>query len=174
MIVISGYSQKDSNLVFLNVIKADTLNKQELGGFYNHFPQSFERFYEYYGDSGSPLYYLGRSHVQIYRKCSSVVDSITYITNLINIGIEGRWDADAVSWMQKLIKDEFIARNDLFCSELIKYKEEEIVSFFMFYMDKVRFKKSDFPKELNVLQVDHLDLYNYALSAKQRLLTIYK
>lgn len=169
-----GYSQEDTNLVFLGGINPDQLCEQDLREFFNHFPKSFLPFYMYYGDSDKPLYYTGRAHVQVYRKCSRVIDSTAYVSSLISLGIDGRWDADAVSWMQKLIKDEFSDRNKLFCSILEGYKSEEVVSFLIFYMDKLHFKDDDFPEELNALKDSYPSLYNCSVLAKERLLNIYK
>ena len=165
-----GYCQEDSNLVFLSSFKPDSLFEEDFREFYNHFPKSFHDFYQYYGDSDKPLYYAGRKHVQVYRKCSQIIDSTDYVSSLINIGIGGRWDADAVSWMQKLLKDEFAERNKLFCSILIEHDSSEIVSFFKFYMDKLHFKDDDFPAELKLLKQSYPKLYYYSVLAKESLL----
>ena len=169
-----GYSQEDSNLVFLSYSNINKQCEEDLRQFYNHFPKSFSQFYDYYGDSDKPLYYTGGAHVQIYRMCSGAIDSMAYVSSLISIGMGGRWDADAVSWMQKLIKDEFTERNRLFCSILEGYKNEEVVSFFIFYMDKLHFKDDDFPVELKALKDTYPSLYYCSILAKERLLIIYK
>lgn len=169
-----GYSQEDSNLVFLRGINSDQLCEQDLREFFNHFPKSFRQFYDYYGDSDKPLYYTGGAHVQVYRKCSRFIDSTAYVSSLISLGIGGRWDADAVSWMQKLIKDEFSERIKLFCSIMEGYKSEEVVSFFIFYMDKLHFKEDDFPVELKALKDTYPRLYYCSILSKERLLIIYK
>lgn len=105
--------------------------------FYNNFPSSFNEFDELYGfddNSGEkmPLYDVYEENITKFFNCESPPDSLK-LKKAINIGVGGRWDADAVSLFKRktfiLIK-----RNPETTLKILNSLTDEESSSFWYYL----------------------------------------
>lgn len=130
---------QDSAIYLRHYYKQFTKTKDSLSEnlFFKMLPDNFKNFNQLYGFSeekgGMPLY--GEPHTIEYDDIrKSVLDS-TYYLKLINIGIDGKWDADNISMLQDVIHNNFVRKPVLF-SQLLKNKNKlEIASFWIFFFD---------------------------------------
>lgn len=145
--------------------------------FFNRFPVNFElflRFYSYQKDTSLTMYYQAFEHFKILNECKFCVADSQYISKFINLGVNGRWDADAVSLLQNMIINNFVLNQELSCQALTKLDDEEITNFFVFYMDKFRFNLVELPTRLASLESKYPKLHDCALDALNRLKIRYK
>ena len=76
--------------------------------FFNQFPSTWGMFYDLYRYSTRPgfdetMYRAARLHVDALEKLNTI-DRKEYYSKLINIGIGGRWIADAPNYLKMLLK----------------------------------------------------------------------
>lgn len=129
--------------------------KTTLTKFFNEFPNSFDSYYSIYywnekKNVQAPLYDVSEQHLNLLLKYGDV-NNILLIDKLCKLSINGRWEADAINFLQNELRNTI--KHDLFSfsQTLNKYNEKQIVSLWKFYFDgPVPLKR--IPKELNELK----------------------
>ena len=107
--------------------------------FFTLFPSNFVSFNSIYGysdKSGSmPLYSLYEKHISLFCKLNASQPPKEYFNKLIKLGINGRWDADAVNALQDCILSHVNENSTLTITLLKQFKDIEIRSFWRFLFD---------------------------------------
>jgi|GEM_PF-895032 len=102
------------------------------------FPHSFSLFNSIYGydDETGPrlLYYEAEYHTDLFFKLESI-NQYAFIKKVIDISINGHWEADAISYFQMGLQESLLEKPDTYYSILSSYTEAEIASFWHFFFD---------------------------------------
>ncbi|MEP7147793.1 MAG: hypothetical protein ABI857_02825 [Acidobacteriota bacterium] len=117
---------------------SELLSRDDCRGFYEAFPKTFKEFDELYGyedgNGGGKLYPKYEEQIPYFFNCSEV-SSTERIRKIISIGINGKWDADAVGLFQdlalKAVKTNTVAARQM----LDALPEKEASSFWYFLFD---------------------------------------
>ena len=137
--------------------------------FFNIFPNNFSEFHTIYGYNDSfdsieysPLYLEAAEHICFFCTLSNIIPLKQYYRKMIDIAINGHWQADAISNFQSCLFDHVLLESDTvifyynsanhdsiiyfinpaqevsetLLSVLETYKDEDIASFWHFYFDK--------------------------------------
>ena len=106
--------------------------------FFLSFPDNFNAFNEIYGysDKDGP----GQLYNQYDRDLKYFCDSINVkiedkINKLISLSIGGKWDADAVSELQRCVRQEIGTQPKIFFELLSQKSAEELKAFWYFILD---------------------------------------
>ena len=144
----------------------DSIKYQKL--FFEEFPGNFKDFNEIFGyDSeindisyhGAPLY-DGYDYISYFFSITSIIEKTFYL-KIINISLGGRWDADAVNYFQRGLRQK-IFQNPKLTFDLLKNKSDnEIKSFFFFFFHSVHPVYTSIPPVLK--EMKHYDEKIYSL-----------
>lgn len=167
-------SEKDSLTKKAEILKdayekcvASNENKRYRKKFFAKFPGTFNEFVQLYGyENNSPnvLYYEAEKHIPVFLNSIKYVDDTIYYKKIINIAIDGRWDADAVNFLQDGIQKNVLKNIDLTLYFLQKRTEREAYSFWVFYFDGPHPEKS-IDKRLNVIAAKNPEMYKIITKA---------
>ena len=113
--------------------------KADCETFFNLFPDRFATFSSIYGyddeQGAMPLYEDAYEHVTLFFRLQSVVPKPDFAKKAIRLGIGGKWDADAVNYLQEGLC-EFVAANpEAALTALQAYSAGEISGFWHFFYD---------------------------------------
>ncbi len=104
--------------------------------FFQNFPNTFQEVENLYGFSdstGGAIFYA--NYVEHINFLFSDFDPEIDSKKIIQICLNGRWDADAISLLQSNVRDLLLNHNRIFLSTLFKFKKEEQESFWYFILD---------------------------------------
>ncbi len=112
-------------------------NYQKL--FFQFFPNSFaliDSLYGYDEKTGpSLLYNEGVNHIiKTFFKLDNI-SAVVFANRVIEISIDGTWEADAINYFQFGLRNNTRADTELYCRLLSGYSDDEIYSFWHFYFD---------------------------------------
>lgn len=135
----------------VNALKIAYSNKNE-NAFLENFPNSFTDFKSTFGwndklDKPNVLYDSANEYIDYYFKLVSVVKNKIFKSKVINISINGKWEADAVGYFQDKIHN-LIENDKDFVLMLNDLNQKDINSFWSFYFDS---EKLIYPEELNIV-----------------------
>lgn len=125
----------DSNNLNSKLIKDCYLNLNRTC-FFQFFPKTFnelENLYGYSDSTGGAEFYA--NYVEHINFLFSEFDVEADSKKIIQICLNGRWDADAVSLLQSNVRDLLLNYNRVFLATLFKFKKEEQESFWYFILD---------------------------------------
>ena len=136
------------------------------------FPDNFKKFTETFG------YFPKRKVKNLYHKSHEHISALVEVSKkqpekvmdlMLNIAVDGTWDADAVSHLQhslvKLIKD----RMDIFLSSFSKIEKEKQNTVIRFLADvENHHVYYDYKAILNMLKKQNKSLYDEFLAAKNK------
>lgn len=112
-------------------------NAKNCKEFVNAFPNNFQKFNQLYGyddERGARLLYSKPEHIDYFFNCSKVSD-LEKLKKSVDIGINGRWDADLIGMFQdssfNLIKENPDEAKDI----LNNLPNEKAASFWYFLFD---------------------------------------
>jgi hypothetical protein len=100
-----------------------------------------------------------------------VVNPVLYVKKMVDISLGGKWQPDAITSFQHILKYHFKKRPLVFKNVLENYNEDEINSFFYFYLDAMHPSYKELPQELATLDPT---LRKVALEAMQAVNNKYK
>jgi hypothetical protein len=136
---INAYSfnvlKVDTNLEKVNQLKI-CLNNQDRICFFQEFPKTFNEFeilYGYSDSTGGAVFY--NDYPEHLNFLFSDIDSDIDFRKIIEICLEGKWDADAVNMFQSKTRDLLLNYNRVFLSTLFKFNKKEQESFWYFIFD---------------------------------------
>jgi hypothetical protein len=105
--------------------------------FLSDFPSTFDSFYHLYGYSDTlgemPLYKDYEKHIELF--CEEVNKREIGAEKIIRLGIDGRWEADAVGTLQKCIRVFVNNKIDLIIPKFKELTQSQMHSFWKFYFD---------------------------------------
>ncbi|WP_437921201.1 hypothetical protein [Sphingobacterium sp. LRF_L2] len=134
----NGVTQNDS-IASTRIEKLKTaVEQKDYTTFFKLFPDTYHELVDFYGfndDTGeSPLYFEAKHHIPfLFNEPKEYL--IPLIKKTIKISINGKWEADAVSYFQEELSDLIIKYPEEFLVILITKPEEEITSFWHFVFD---------------------------------------
>jgi len=161
-------------------IKAERLKKayQNLSSFphllkyekeyFDAFPSSFGLFNRIFGDINKepmeakfepgPLYNESDLYIEAFFNLNGV-EKTQYYNRIIEICMNGRWDADAVNYFKYGTQNKVKADINLFSKLLLKRSDKEIIGFWYFYFDGPHPAKK-IPDELQKVKKINSRLYS--------------
>ncbi|MFD2034516.1 hypothetical protein ACFSKL_06935 [Belliella marina] len=116
------------------------LSEEEENNFFGALPNSFEEFKEFYErsyqlDDGRNLYLSYDHHFLILLPNLYYIEKVEILKKLINLSLNGNWDADQISALQRCIQFKFAVEVKAACDILSGFPETEILKFWVFYFD---------------------------------------
>lgn len=143
-----------------------TINTRDIEArsfFFDNFPNSFSQLdsiYGYVNDKPAPLYFGYHNHIaNLFNKLDEVIDVEKYYSKLINIAINGHWEADAISDFQRGLREKIINNPELAFSLLEFKNDSEIESFWIFFFDGPHPKKM-IPEQLQYFSEKDKRIYS--------------
>lgn len=109
--------------------------------FFEVFPSTFSLFKKIYGYTDKKefkpheLYSVYHSHLKFFCGLKNIIAKKSYYKKLIGLGINGKWQADAVNSLQHCLKESVQENLPLTISVLENYSNEDIKSFWYFLFD---------------------------------------
>lgn len=138
----------------------DSLKYRQL--FFEEFPNSFielKSIYDYEFDKPNILVEKAYEHIfLLFNNLDNIEDSI-YYNKLINVAIDGKWDADAIFCFQYGLQNRVFQNPELTFDLLYSRNDKEIKSFFYFFFDSIHPKWNDIPKELRPMKKKSVRIY---------------
>lgn len=107
--------------------------------FFDAFPSNFQLLNDIYGwnnltNKPAPLYDVSLDHINFFFKLRSInQDSLT--KKIITISINGKGDADAVSYFQNNLITRVLTQKAAFTKILKRFTKKDIISVWCFYFD---------------------------------------
>lgn len=133
---ISGKADKLRS-IYLAYEKAIDKKPYEIQ-FFQAFPRSFTEFtalYGYENQQAAPLYDQAFQHMQLFNNIQSVNDT-AYYRRILSLGMDGKWDADAVSYLQQVVREHVVANIHLTVYLLRQRSLSDVSNFWYFYFDE--------------------------------------
>lgn len=120
--------------------------------FLEKFPENFENFKATFGwndklDKPNIFYDSANEYIDYFFKLVSQSKYNSYKTKIVNIAVNGKWEADGVNYFHKNLQN-IIETDKEFVLLLNKLDENKINSFWSFYFDKEDLK---YPQKLNLV-----------------------
>lgn len=129
----------------------DSIKYQRL--FLSSFPDNFSLFNSLYGYSeekgAMPLNDVYENHIKFLCRLNSIGNE-EFLNKLVKLGIDGRWDADAVNLLQDCILNHIKENLSLAVTLLQQYKDKEVKKFWFFLFDGPHPEK-EIPIDMNRL-----------------------
>jgi hypothetical protein len=117
-------------------ILLENFDKRDCKAFVRAFPNAFETFSELYGyddtKGGRNLYSKYETHIPYFFDCSEVSDS-EKLRIVVGVGIDGRWDADAIGLFQDL-SFKFISKHPKETEEILNSLVEDQASSYWYFL----------------------------------------
>lgn len=136
-----NHQKMDSEKISQEVVSQEDSvveTKNDCAYLINNFPSNFEEFNRTYGFDDSTgegeLYSKYEEHISEFFNCSEVTNSIKF-RKAIKIGINGRWDADAVGLFQHKLIELIKNHPEEALVSLDEISENEASSFWHFLFD---------------------------------------
>jgi hypothetical protein len=112
--------------------------------FFEIFPDNFQLFNSIYGykdiysDSAylAPLYDVSIEHIELFFTLSNTINKSNFIKKVINISLDGYWNADAVNYFQDEMQDFFLPNTEQFLKLLKSYTADEVEESFLNNVDQ--------------------------------------
>jgi hypothetical protein len=131
--------------------------------FFEKFPSDFHTFDLIYGfpnDEPGVLYDSSGQHVMnLFNKLDCCIPDEKYYAKLIEIGIDGKWEADGVSFIQYKIREKVLQKPLVALGILTKLKTQKVESFFFFFFNEPHPIWKSVPEELNIIKKHNPKIY---------------
>lgn len=169
--IISTQDTKVNNLkkyYDYSFYSSDSLKYQTL--FFHEFPNSFFEFNRLYGfsDSAHVLYYESEKHLNRLFTLTKI-DQNDYYNKLINLAIDGHWDADAINMLQNGIRSKVFSNTNLTVQLLKMKNEQEIYSFWKFFFDEPH-PEEKIAIRLQPIAINYPEMYRVIVKAHEEVL----
>ena len=150
-ILIYDYAISAQNLDSISVRISNAYNKayncdslKYQQDFFNVFPDNFQLFNALYGwnhDEEKPqmMYDLYVQHITLFCNLQKIISTEDYYHKVIKLVLNGHWDADAVSMLQRCVQDFVSSNTQSFINILSQYSEEDVIKFWFFFYDTLYF-----------------------------------
>ncbi len=106
--------------------------------FFAAFPNDFKSFNSLYGyiegKGAMPLYDQYSNHINFICRMR-VIEEEEFLKKLVNLSLNGHWDADAINLLQDCIADHAAINLSLTVNVLKQFNQSEIKSFWFFLFD---------------------------------------
>lgn len=148
---LRAYDRKLDSLYRVLIKDPESVQKQR--EFFDYFPDNFEDFRTTYGynptySKNDSMYDVAEEHVfKGLAQLDKLSDTI-YYTRLINLSIDGKWEADAVNALQTVLWKKVEQNPSLVFALLSKYPDIKVYSFWYFYFNSLLPLKGGIPSVL--------------------------
>lgn len=152
----------------LTLVYNDELRSKYELQFFQSFPADFNTFNAIYGftnDTLALLYNDAENHLELLLKTNAVNDT-TKAEKLLSICENGKWNADAVSYLQSGVTSLLIENMKLYCYLLDKKNKSSVKSIWYFLLDGPHPDKK-FRYNNALLKLKDVDKYQYELMIEQ-------
>ena len=170
LLVVSGFSQKFlrpydrqlDSLYRLLIAEPESLERQQ--AFFFFFSANFKDFEHTYGYDkdyswNDSMYVVHEDHLfNGLAKLDRIKDTV-YYTRLVNLSIGGLWAADAISILQRIVRERAKEKPDLLFYLLSTYPDEKVYSFWYFYFNSLYPSKKGIPACFTALKVKYPKIY---------------
>ena len=141
--------------------KAFAKNDEAL--FLKNFPKDYPQFVSYFGwnetlDTPYPLYEESTEYIDKFFQIITKENNIESLNHIINIGIEGKYQADAVNYFKMKTEEIFTKNPDIICELLKNRKNNDIDSYWHFYLDSPQ-PLTNVPSYLNKIKNNCNSIY---------------
>ena len=129
--------------------------------YFKAFPESFEAFqaiFGFYPEDPNKGFLYDSSRFYINKFFKLKIPKENFYSKVVGIAINGKWDADAVSYFQGALRYNVKRNEKLFARLLSKRSKADIKSFWYFYFDGPH-PPDKIPNELNKFKQIDPDLY---------------
>jgi len=139
LILTSCKSESQENLVSITELKTAYLKKDDVL-FIEKFPKNYKQFVSYFGwnenlDKPNPLYNESEKYINLFFLIVTKEENKESLKLIIDIGLNGKYQADAVSYFKRKTEELFIKSPNLAC-ELFKNRNiDEVDSFWYYYFN---------------------------------------
>jgi hypothetical protein len=139
LILTSCKSESQENFDSITELKTAYLKKDNLL-FIEKFPKNYKQFVSYFGwneslDKPNPLYNESEKYIDLFFFIVTKKENKRSLKFIIDIGINGKYQADAVSYFKRKTDEVFIKAPNLACELLKNRNPQEVNSFWHFYLD---------------------------------------
>lgn len=115
--------------------------------FFNAFPNSWKAFlwvYDYYPNGDLTMYKLGYDHIMngLGKLITLIPDSV-YCDKLIRLSVDGRWDADAPTYLQTILWETMQKKPEVMFKRLSLLWEGDVFPFWYFFFHTLHTTKED-------------------------------
>jgi hypothetical protein len=153
---------------FISLKKSD--NKETQVNYFRLFPndfQSFERTFGYTNEKAAPLYNNSYDYITKFYALD-MVSKKEKLQKAINIGINGKWDADAVNHFQHYLKPLILSNVDITYQILKEKDAKDVESFFFFLFSGIHPQYKTVPTELNKIKSKDKAFYGFVVKGHQK------
>jgi hypothetical protein len=131
--------------------------------FLDNFPKNYNSFVSCFGWNDSlnkpyPLYKESTEYIDKFFNIISKNENRKFLSQIIDIGIDGKYQADGVSYFKMNIKKLFIKNPNLSCELLKNRSLKDIDSFWHFYLDSPQ-PLTTIPDNFNILKTNCEKVY---------------
>ena len=127
-----------------NEYKQDNSHKNKANFFYA-FPNTFTEFNQLYGyddlKGAAPCYKVAQDHIKLFFDLADDVQEDVFCKKVLNICKDARWDADAVSYFQKYLRNYLLANKQLL-NCISEVDKQQIYYFWYFISDEPHFNEN--------------------------------
>lgn len=175
-------TKKELIIQYYSLCKSDTSTENKLY-FFRTFPDNFADFRSIYGYSGTvgtetfvlaPLYEEALEHICFFCNLCGSIAPAQYYKKMINITVNGYWQADAVNYFRSclmahllsapdtfFLKPESYHSSEIFLSILETYPQNIQLSFWTFFFDAMYIDFKDIYDKICVFSNSHRRLYKF-------------
>ena len=151
---------QDLSKAYDNYIKFPDIRMSEKI-FFDLFPNTFCELDSIYGfnKKPGPLYFNSADHiVGLFFELKSINEE-EYLQKLINISINGHWDADAINYFQTGMRNHVMSNLQLTFILLAQYSDDQIESFFYFFFDGIHPRWKEIPDFFTEYKNEYPNIY---------------
>ena len=156
------YDRQLDSVYRLLLAEPESLERQQ--AFFEMFPKNFEEFEHTYGYNkdyswDDSMYVVHEDHLfNGLDKLDRIKDTV-YYSRLIELSIGGKWQADAINILQKLLREHAKQKPGLVFYLLSAYSEEKVYSFWYFYFNSLLPSKEGIPACFTALKGEYPEIY---------------
>lgn len=161
-------SDKSLDSLF-RILQKDPESRHNQEQFFDKFPRSFQELNKTYDyrPRGNPMSSLYYDHIFNGFAKLNKIPEWKYYKRLINLSINGKWDADAVNALKEVLENKAQANPELLFSLLSLHLKEEIYSFWYFYFNSLLPLKGGIPVFLKNMEKEYPTVYGQLKKAFQ-------
>lgn len=157
----SKASDKSLDSLFRILLK-DPESQHNQEEFFDKFPHSFQEFlitYNYHPKLTNPMYSSSYDHIFNGFAKLNKIPVWKYYKRFIDLSINGKWDADAVNCLQRVLAIKAKENPNILFSLLSLYTKEDIYSFWYFYFNSLHPLKGGIPVFLKEMEKEYPTVY---------------
>ena len=143
--------------------------------FFDAFPRTFDQFQLLYGfddvEGAAPLYDNAVDHIpKLFFRLGDAIPKERFLQKIVSIAIGGRWDADAVNYFQRGLRQTVMRDVTGAAAVIGTLSEEDQLAFWYFFLDGLH-PNAEIPNELGSLESTSPAVYKHLVQAQENVLS---